>query len=539
MYDNKTREELIRELMKIQGQLVDQEKLNQKIKAAIDAKNQIEKELHAINRATKAILEEKDFSKVARSIFDYCKDLIGATSGYVALLNETGDENEVLFLESGGLPCDVNPDLPMPIRGLRGEAYRSNKTVFDNDFMNSEWARFMPKGHVVLHNVMFAPLVVNGKTVGIIGLANKTSDFNENDAEIASKFGELAAIALKKAQDFSKKTLMEQEKERAYKELEASESRYKTLFNTISDAVYIHEADGRILDVNKVAYERLGYTKKEILKLFASDVDVDHPDKDTVQNEIAPAIASGPLRVESRHRTKGNAVLNVELNMNVFQEKGKDIFVTVARDITEQKRLLSNLKKGEEKLRYILDSLPDMILEVDSNMKIIWANKAALKLNNGAVGKTCYEAFPGRDNKCEGCYCAKAYKSRKIEAGVMHQKNSATAGESYWENVGIPLHNQDNGVLTVLEVSRNVTDRVKTEKERERLIEKLESALEEVKKLSGLLPICSYCKKIRDDSGYWNQIEAYLTKHSDAQFSHGICQECAKKYFPDMDIYGD
>ena len=141
--------------------------------------------------------------------------------------------------------------------------------------------------------------------------------------------------------------------------------------------------------------------------------------------------------------------------------------------VTEQKRLLSNLKKSEEKLRYILDSLPDMILEVDSNMKIIWANKAALKLNNGAVGKTCYQAFPGRDNKCEGCYCARAYESRKIEAGVMHQKNSATAGESYWENVGIPLHNQDNGVLTVLEVSRNVTDRVKTEKERERLIKKI------------------------------------------------------------------
>ncbi len=69
--------------------------------------------------------------------------------------------------------------------------------------------------------------------------------------------------------------------------------------------------------------------------------------------------------------------------------------------------------------------------------------------------------------------------------------------------------------------------------------EKAEKALKEVKQLKGMLPICSYCKKIRDDKGYWNQIEKYIHEHSDAQFSHGICQECAKKYFPDFDIYED
>lgn len=65
----------------------------------------------------------------------------------------------------------------------------------------------------------------------------------------------------------------------------------------------------------------------------------------------------------------------------------------------------------------------------------------------------------------------------------------------------------------------------------------LQKTLEQVKTLSGLLPICSYCKKIRDDKGYWNQIESYIQNNSDAEFSHGICKECAKKYYPDMDIY--
>ena len=61
--------------------------------------------------------------------------------------------------------------------------------------------------------------------------------------------------------------------------------------------------------------------------------------------------------------------------------------------------------------------------------------------------------------------------------------------------------------------------------------DQLERALSRIKTLSGLLPICSNCKKIRDDKGYWNQIEVYIRDRSDADFTHGICPECAKKYF--------
>jgi hypothetical protein len=60
----------------------------------------------------------------------------------------------------------------------------------------------------------------------------------------------------------------------------------------------------------------------------------------------------------------------------------------------------------------------------------------------------------------------------------------------------------------------------------------IKKALEKVKQLSGLLPICASCKKIRDDQGYWKQIEVYISEHSDAEFSHGICEECARRIYP-------
>ena len=74
----------------------------------------------------------------------------------------------------------------------------------------------------------------------------------------------------------------------------------------------------------------------------------------------------------------------------------------------------------------------------------------------------------------------------------------------------------------------------KAEKDRKKLIQELQDSLAKVKQLTGLLPICANCKKIRNDKGYWEQIEIYIKGHSEAEFSHGICPECAKKLYPDF-----
>jgi PAS domain S-box-containing protein len=84
-------------------------------------------------------------------------------------------------------------------------------------------------------------------------------------------------------------------------------------------------------------------------------------------------------------------------------------------------------------------------------------------------------------------------------------------------------------------VGLDISARIKTEKEKEYLINKLNHTLSQVKQLSGLLPICASCKKIRDDNGYWNKIESYIKEHSEAEFSHSICPDCKKKLYPEMD----
>lgn len=84
---------------------------------------------------------------------------------------------------------------------------------------------------------------------------------------------------------------------------------------------------------------------------------------------------------------------------------------------------------------------------------------------------------------------------------------------------------------------RYAMERKRIENEKQQVISELQEALAKVKLLSGFLPICCSCKKIRDDQGYWQQIESYIKEHSDAEFSHGICPECARRLYPD--IYGE
>lgn len=86
------------------------------------------------------------------------------------------------------------------------------------------------------------------------------------------------------------------------------------------------------------------------------------------------------------------------------------------------------------------------------------------------------------------------------------------------------------------QLAREIDIRKQSQTEREKLIVELQGALEEIKTLEGILPICMHCKMIRDDKGYWNQLEKYIHEHSDAKFSHGICPKCMKEHYPNIKL---
>jgi PAS domain S-box-containing protein len=96
-----------------------------------------------------------------------------------------------------------------------------------------------------------------------------------------------------------------------------------------------------------------------------------------------------------------------------------------------------------------------------------------------------------------------------------------------------PIRDEAGQVIGASTVARDICEHKREEQERLKLIQELTEALAQVKTLSGLLPICASCKKIRDDNGYWQQVETYIQKHSDVDFTHGICPECVTRLYPE------
>ena len=116
--------------------------------------------------------------------------------------------------------------------------------------------------------------------------------------------------------------------------------------------------------------------------------------------------------------------------------------------------------------------------------------------------------------------------------GEFHNKKKN--GELSWEFAIISPITDAGGIIThFLAVKEDITHRKEVETEREKLVVELKTALADVKMLSGLIPICASCKKIRDDHGYWQQVESYIQKHSEAKFTHGLCPDCMIKFYPD------
>lgn len=322
-----------------------------------DEKHQ--REISALVKSSRAILTSGDFKSTARLIFDFCKEMTGAQSGYVALLSKDGLENEVLFLDAGGMPCSVNPNLPMPIRGLRERAYKTGKVVFDNDFMKSEWMKYMPKGHVSLQNVMFAPLKIDGTCVGIMGIANKPDDFNESDARLASAFGELAAIALQKSHTEHL--------------LDASEERFHSLVQSATDAVVSVDCSGNITFWNPSAETMFGYSEKEVMGRPLAFL---MPERFQGAHEAAFQKAAMGKKL-SKARTmvqitgvkKNGAEFPIELTLSTWNARGETFFSAILRDISQRKIAEEELNTYRGNLETLVKERTEELTRINRQME--------------------------------------------------------------------------------------------------------------------------------------------------------------------------
>ncbi|SHO53744.1 PAS domain S-box-containing protein [Desulfopila aestuarii DSM 18488] len=315
------------------------------LKIALEEVHLIREEELALLEASQAIIFCTTFEEAARNIFDKCAKLIGAHSGYVALLAENGQENEVLFLEAGGLPCDVDLNLPMPIRGLREVAYRTNNVVYDNHFADSQWADYMPEGHVQLKNVLFAPIVVDNKTLGLIGIANKPEAFTERDAKIAKSFGELAAVAITyvKTQD----------------SLNKSEEKFRLAFLTSPDAINLNRLeDGVYTEINEGFTKILGYSRQDAIGKSSIELGIWKNTND--RERLVEGLQKNGIveNLEAEFVNKRGDIRIGLMSARVLDINNEKTILSITRDITDKKEIEKKLIKSEEQYREYFEENP-------------------------------------------------------------------------------------------------------------------------------------------------------------------------------------
>lgn len=297
-------------------------------------------EVNALLGGIRSVLEERQFAAAARDLFDTCKALTGATAGYITLLSEDGTKNEVLLLDAGGRPCSVDPSLPMPLRGLRAEAYRTNAAVADNDFANSDWMRFMPDGHVRLENVLVAPLAVDGRTLGLLGLANKPGGFSERDTRIAAAFGELAAIALRHT--------------RVSEEFLTGERRFRSLVETARDAIVTMDDQGTITTWNAAAETLFGYPAGDVVGRPVSAL-MPERFREAHRTALERARTAGALTHSVWPQvfiglSADGREFPLELSVAQWHAEGRVFFTGILRDITERQRIEQELREHRQRL---------------------------------------------------------------------------------------------------------------------------------------------------------------------------------------------
>ena len=269
------------------------------------------------------------------------------------------------------------------------------------------------------------------------------------------------------------------------------------------------------------------------------------------RNDDLQVMESGDAKLlieEPQTTLEGKTVTLLTSKIPLRSSEGEVIGVLgTYMDITDRKQAEQLLRETEEKYRTLFESSRDAIMTLAPPTWLFTSgNPATVQLFRVSDEAEFISLGPWQlspERQLDG----KPSAEKAVEMIETAMRNGSHFFEwTHCHSDGTPfpaevlLTRMEQGDQVLLQATvRDITERKRIEEEREKLIRELQNALAEVKTLSGLLPICAHCKNVRDDKGYWNKIESYIHQHSGTQFSHGICPECAKKFYSDFDLYND
>jgi PAS domain S-box-containing protein len=322
-----------------------------------------------------------------------------------------------------------------------------------------------------------------------------------------------------------------------FETLPDDESLYRVLAESSHDSIFLIDRKRRVRYVNTSGAALLGAPPAKIKGRHLKDLFPPHA-YELQSRSLQRVFESGEPLFTEDNITFADRDLWIDTRLLPLKDKhgSVDFVMGVTRDITARKRTEEALQESEERLKALFNTMAEGVAVHEiihdktgaaSDYAILEANRAyelltGIKISE-AIGKRASELYGTGRPPYFDIYIKVA------ETGQSH--DFVTYFEPLKKYFRISVFTPGKGRFAT--VFDDITESRQNEEKREKLYQELKDALGKVKVLSGMLPICASCKKVRDDKGYWKQIESYIQDHSEAEFSHGICPECARKLYPD------
>jgi PAS domain S-box-containing protein len=309
--------------------------------------------------------------------------------------------------------------------------------------------------------------------------------------------------------------------------LQDSQELYRRLFEVGPEAVILVDRESRQILATNAAFSTLyGYSHEELLSMNIFDISAE-PDK-TAQ-VVRPTFV--PLRLTKK---KDGTIFPVEATICHLELKGRAVYLCIVTPLDRQRQPAQSIAERKarkttsfrDELSDVLDDFGEGFQAFDREFRLTYMNRAAERILDcdaaELTGKPVWGEFP-------------VNVSVEVERQLRDVMRSQTPKSC--ENFDVQrcrwflinMYPFRDGVSVLF---RDISEKKQWELQREQVIKELRHALGQVRTLHGLIPICAWCKKIRNDAGYWQQIEAYISEHTEADFSHGMCPDCFKLSAP-------
>jgi PAS domain S-box-containing protein len=317
----------------------------------------------------------------------------------------------------------------------------------------------------------------------------------------------------------------------------------RAVFDSPAVGIAVTGPDKAFVEVNDRACAMLGYSRSELEG--TSWEDLTHPEdlrSDVVQFDRLVAGELDRYSLDKRYIRKDGSVLWAQLSVSCVRRPDGRIqyLVAILDDIGKRKQAEEAYRKVEARLVRVLEGSSDGFGDYEAATGSVsitprYCELYGLPKGTKEISVEALMSFVEPEDLPPIQADLAAIRSGEKDEHVWEFRIRRKDGTTRWlrSRGRVMRRDADGNPVHVSGATTDITERKQIEEERERVVLELRRAADEVKTLSGIVPICSGCKKIRDDKGLWEQVEAYVSRHTQARFSHGICPDCMKRLFPD------